>query len=202
MTNSPLKPEIQEKIFELRTHPSETQQWAGEAELVKESKKSNRYLLLTECCLYIIKKTTTKYEISKKESIFNLLLCSASDHEITIQFHNIQFTGSISPIYNPQGSNVNSPSNIKMNSINKRVYVFDLQESAALMENIYRAFRNIMWNVNTNLIHDIAEITDPQYLEIKRKSKPHEEFDRPQNILLHRYIAASISKDSAVEKEA
>lgn len=202
MTNSPIKPEVQEKLLELRTHPSETQQWAGEAELVKETKKSNRYLLLTECCLYIIKKTTTKYEISKKESIFNLLLCSVNEQQVTIHFHNVQFTGSLSPSYNQQNSNMNSPTNLKMNSINKRVYIFDLQESTAFMENIYRVFRNIMWNVNTNFIHDIVEISDPQYLEIKRKSKPHEEFDRPQNILLFRYIAASISKDSAIEKEA
>lgn len=202
MTNSPIKPEVQQKIFELRTHPSETKQWAGEAELVKESKKSNRFLLLTECCLYIIKKTSTKYVISKKESIFDLLLCQVNDREVTVQFHSIQLTGSISPNFNAQNNNINNPNNIKLNTINKRVYVFDLQESTALMENIYRAFRNIMWNINTNIIHDLTDINDPQYLEIKRKSKPHEEYDRPQNILLHRYIAASISKDSPVEKEA
>ena len=87
MSNSPIKPEVQQKIFELRTHPSETQQWAGEAELIKESKKSNRCLLLTECCLYIIKKTSSKYVVSKMESIFDLLLCSVNDLEITVQFH-------------------------------------------------------------------------------------------------------------------
>ena len=39
MASSPIKPEVQQKLLELRTHQSETQQWAGEAYLVKERKK-------------------------------------------------------------------------------------------------------------------------------------------------------------------
>ena len=167
MSFQPLKPEIAAKVLELRTHASENQIWAAEASIMKENSKkmSHRILLLTECGLYIIKKSRIKpYELSKTESIFSLSGCQIiKDHTISVNFKDTNYT-------------------------------FVLPETGALLENLFRVYRSITWNLNTDNVKEISTIKEAQSYPMPN--------DRPPNVMLYRYISAAIDHDMQIEKEA
>ncbi|EAX98148.1 hypothetical protein TVAG_332580 [Trichomonas vaginalis G3] len=163
MTFVPLRSDLIQKILELRNDPSENKQWVGEVNYVVEGKKEQRYLLLTECCLYLMTKTFIKgnFEISQIESIFDILDASCNKDELTLKFKNA-------------------------------TYQFILPESASLMTLIYTQYRYLLYQINVNTLPGVQYI--PAADKIEQPTK------RPPNILLHRYISASISKKTEIEK--
>lgn len=164
MTFVPLRSDLIQKILELRKDPSENKQWVGEVNMVVEGKKEQRYLLLTECCLYIMTKTFIKgtFEISQIESIFDLVEASCDKDELTLKFKNA-------------------------------TYQFILPESASLMTLIFTQYKYLLYQIN------IATLPGVQY--ISAADKIESPTKRPPNILLHRYISATISKKVEIEKQ-
>ena len=163
MSFVPLRPDAIAKILELRKDPSENKQWAGEVIYIVDGKKENKYVLLTECCLYILTKSMLRlsFEVNQVESIFDLVEASVEKDELTLKF--------------------------KTNS-----YLLVLPESASLMNLIFTQYRYLLYQVNVATISSISAIPAADKIEQPQK--------RPEHILLHRYIAASIQKKTEIEK--
>ena len=159
----PLRPEAVQKLLELRKDLSETNQWAGEVTMMIEQEKKDRYLLLTECCLYIFTKSLLRlsFELSDLVSIFDLVEINLDHDELIIKFKNNN-------------------------------YHFIFPESATLMNNLLIQYRSLLYQVNPVMIPGITEISAAYKVEQPLK--------RPIHLLLHRYIAACISKKADIEK--
>lgn len=84
----PLKPEIVQRILDQRIDEHETQQWAGEALEVEETKKKVRYLLLTEICLYVIDKS---FKQRKMYSLFDFNSISTTSDSVMLDVNNKKF---------------------------------------------------------------------------------------------------------------
>ncbi|KAH0795068.1 hypothetical protein GPJ56_001023 [Histomonas meleagridis] len=162
----PLKPEIAQKLLEQCVDKSETQQWAGEVFLVISQKKKQRYVLLTESCLYIFSKSRVRssYDRETVLSIFDLISCSCSQEELKLIFKS---------------------------SNGENVYLLNFPESGQLMTNLYRQYKYITWNVDVESVTGLNLIPDANS-QLPPKS-------RPPHILLHRYVAASVSKSQDID---
>ena len=73
-----------------------------------------------------------------------------------------------------------------------QTYQFIFPESASLMTLIFTQYRYLLYNVNV--------LTIPQIQTIPAADKIEQPQKRPEHILLHRYIAASIQKKTEIEK--
>ena len=155
-----LSPEVVQKLVEHRIDPSESQQWVGEVRLVGEKKTSTRYVLITECCMYLFHKSIKKHSKQQIKSLFDLVSCSV-DHD-----------------------------RLKVNFV-KDELVLDTPESEALCTNLYRQYRYLTWNVNTKAFTGIHAIAEAMSVPAPQQ--------RPERILLHRYVSMCVSK--GVERE-
>lgn len=185
MTFVPIQPEIIQKLAEHLTNPAiETIQWIGEASIVdseiKDKHQKGRYILLSECCLYIFKKEKAmkKTKPLAVESLFDFYDVNLIQEEIELSF---------------QSNTVLKGQNKFMKS-NK--YRFQLPESSVLATNIVAQFHSLMWRVN---LIQLASIPDITKREIYQEAVPPK--NRPARLLELRYIACSIARNTRIEPE-
>ena len=81
----PLKPDILAKILDHRISEYETNQWAGEAHEVLESKNKTktRYLMLTEVCIYILDRS---FKERRMHSYLDLANVSTNNEMLNLEF--------------------------------------------------------------------------------------------------------------------
>lgn len=169
MTFVPLKPEVTQKILEMKTSDRETQQWAGEVTYFQEkdgkTKQKTRYILLTECCFYLIVKEKVRgnFKLRLLESHFDLTEITANNDEMFIKFRGQQ-------------------------------HRFIFPETSTLYTLYIKQLKNLKWIANTKSIGTIDVVLNtPQAQEVPAPKT------RPPNLLLFRYIASSIAKNTELE---
>ena len=152
------------KLLENRIDQSESQQWAGK---VQTDASETRFLLLTDCCLYVFTSPGgNKFDKEKTKSIFDLVSCTAEGNNLTVTFSN-------------------------------ETLKFVTPDAEHLKTNLFRQYRYLTWDLNVRAFSGLAMIVQAQ-AGVPMNRPPQ----RPEHILLHRYIAASVSKGKPIEQEA
>ena len=171
MTFIPLKPEIAQKLLEQVIDSSETQQWAGEVAIFSEQKKKQKYILLTESCLYFFSKARMRNQYDREIvlSIFDLVSCELvkAQEELKLTFRGTEEENTVYDLFFP--------------------------ESGQLLINLYRQYKYLTWNVCAEDVPGIIVINNA-----KNQKQPDE---RPKHILLHRYISSCISKSTEMDPQ-
>ena len=105
MTFIPLKPEIAQKLLEQVIDSSETQQWAGEVAIFSEQKKKQKYILLTESCLYFFSKARMRNQYDREIvlSIFDLVSCELvkAQEELKLTFRGTEEENTVYDLFFP-----------------------------------------------------------------------------------------------------
>lgn len=88
MSYTSLKPDIVQKLLDLKKDQSENPQWLNECQMVVGEKKKNRFLLVTECGMYIFSKPRMRqnYDLKDNESLLDLVSVKKDNNQVIIAF--------------------------------------------------------------------------------------------------------------------
>lgn len=180
MTSAPVPPEIVEKLTKACREPGIEKPClvCKASEEIDEKKWKDRYLLLTECCLYVFaNKDVEKTKKSKKLmpetlSLFELDKVEVDtdrNNEIYIRFKNIREK--------------------------ERLLKFRLSQASSLCQNLEECYKTLMWNVNAVQLGFSSELLKAIV------SKPHRAVVRPKSILQLRYISWCAAREMQCETD-
>jgi hypothetical protein len=172
MSFVPLRPEILQRILEQKQNDCESQQWIGEVSLIDEGtrKPRPRYVLMTETTIYMFPRDMFRSTKASKLTCYPLIESMLDLCEATVEHDECTLR-------------------FKQNT-----YHFITPESGALVTNALTQLRRLMWNVNAAQVGLVSPIWQKSYYLAIPPPR-----SRPPDILIHRYIARSVSKQVPVE---